>query len=230
MENTPLKRADPEEEAAFFNDDGEAVEKDEGSSEKPEKPGKDEGDGAPCERCSSLFYAELDKSMKATSKAYFSWVSRILSRAPFEHAKPWWRKGLNLDVGNCGPAMGGSKGTAIDASLGFTAPKDEEGKDYAPDLSGMDIDLEHEAKECLHWIELNSTALRKILKKWDKANHSTVGRKTLRRYWTDSQFQMLFSPLILELRCPRSHPPRRSPPRRCARCRVQCPTVASDRS
>ena len=32
------------------------------------------------------------------------------------------------------------------------------------DLSGMDIDLEHEAKECLHWIELNSTALRKILK------------------------------------------------------------------
>ena len=64
-----MKRADPEEEAAFFNDDGEAVEKDEGSSEKPEKPGKDEGDGAPCERCSSLFYAELDKSMKATSKA-----------------------------------------------------------------------------------------------------------------------------------------------------------------
>lgn len=201
MENTPLKRADPEEEAAFFNDDGEAVEKDEGSSEKPTDEGKgSSGDGAPCERCSSLFYAELDKSMKATSKAYFSWVSRILSRAPFEHAKPWWRKGLNLDVGNCGPAMGGSKGTAIDASLGFTAPKDEEGRDYAPDLSGMDIDLEHEAKECLHWIELNSTALRKILKKWDKANHSTVGRKTLRRYWTDSQFQMLFSPLILELR------------------------------
>ena len=65
-----MKRADPEEEAAFFNDDGEAVEKDEGSSEKPTDEGKgSSGDGAPCERCSSLFYAELDKSMKATSKA-----------------------------------------------------------------------------------------------------------------------------------------------------------------
>ena len=40
MENTPLKRADPEEEAAFFNDDGEAVEKDEGSSEKPGEAGE----------------------------------------------------------------------------------------------------------------------------------------------------------------------------------------------
>ena len=40
MENTPLKRADPEEEAAFFNDDGEAVEKDEGSSEKPAEDGE----------------------------------------------------------------------------------------------------------------------------------------------------------------------------------------------
>ena len=50
MENTPLKRADPEEEAAFFNDDGEAVEKDEGSSEKPADEGKGaSGDGAPCE-------------------------------------------------------------------------------------------------------------------------------------------------------------------------------------
>jgi hypothetical protein len=34
-----------------------------------------------------------------------------------------------------------------------------------------------EARECLHWIEINNTALRKILKKWDKTNHSTkVGR------------------------------------------------------
>ena len=138
--------------------------------------------------------------MKATSKAYFSWVSRILSRAPFEHSKPWWRKGLNLDAVNCGPGMSSSKGQKINASLGFTAPRDEEGKDYALDLSGVDIDLKQEAKECLHWIELNSTALRKILKKWDKVNHSTKGRQTLRRYWTDSQYQMLFSPLILELR------------------------------
>ena len=123
-----------------------------------------------------------------------------MSRAPFEHGKPWWRKGLNLDAVNCGPGMYGSKGQKVNASLGFNEPRDEDGKDYAPDLSGVDIDLEHEAKECLHWIELNSTALRKILKKWDKANHSTKGRQTLRRYWTDSQYQMLFSPLILELR------------------------------
>ena len=200
-ENTPLKRADPEEEAAFFSDDGDAAtENAVGEKSAAQDNGTPQKDDAPCERCSQLFYAELDKSMKATSKAYFSWVSRILSRAPFEHSKSWWRKALNLDAVNCGPGMSSSKGQKINASLGFTAPRDEEGKDYALDLSGVDIDLEHEAKECIHWIELNSTALRKILKKWDKANHSTKGRQTLRRYWTDSQYQMLFSPLILELR------------------------------
>ena len=183
------------------SDDGDAAtENAVGEKSAAQDNGAPQKDGASCERCSQLFYAELDKSMKATSKAYFSWVSRILSRAPFEHSKPWWRKGLNLDAVNCGPGMYSSKGQKINASLGFTAPRDEEGKDYALDLSGVDIDLEHEAKECIHWIELNSTALRKILKKWDKANHSTKGRQTLRRYWTDSQYQMLFSPLILELR------------------------------
>ena len=199
-ENTPLKRADPEEEAAFFSDDGDAAtENAVGEKSAAQDNGTPQKDDAPCERCSQLFYAELDKSMKATSKAYFSWVSRILSRAPFEHSKSWWRKALNLDAVNCGPGMSSSKGQKINASLGFTAPRDEEGKDYALDLSGVDIDLKQEAKECLHWIELNSTALRKILKKWDKVNHSTKGRQTLRRYWTDSQYQMLFSPLIMEL-------------------------------
>jgi hypothetical protein len=83
-ENTPLKRADPEEEAAFFSDDSDAAtENAVGEKSAAQDNGAPQKDGASCERCSQLFYAELDKSMRATSKAYFSWVSRILSRAPF---------------------------------------------------------------------------------------------------------------------------------------------------
>ena len=37
-------------------------------------------------------------------------------------------------------------------------------------------------------------------KKWDKTNHSSKGREQLRKYWNDHQYQMLYSPLILELR------------------------------
>ena len=77
-ENTPLKRADPEEEAAFFSDDGDAAtENAVGEKSAAHDNGTPQKDDAPCECCSQLFYAELDKSMKATSKAYFSWVSRI---------------------------------------------------------------------------------------------------------------------------------------------------------
>ena len=86
------------------------------------------------------------------------------------------------------------------AGANLAGEHDRDARDAAPDLSGADIDIQTEAKECLHWIELNSTALRKILKKWDKTNHSTKGRKTLRKYWSDSKYQMLYSPLILELR------------------------------
>ena len=89
--------------------------------------------------------------------------------------------------------MYSSKGQKINASLGFTAPRDEEEKITPRPLRGGHRSGTR-GEGCIHWIELNSTALRKILKKWDKANHSTKGRQTLRRYWTDSQYQMLFSP------------------------------------
>ena len=65
-----------------FSDDGDAAtENAVGEKSAAQDNGAPQKDGASCERCSQLFYAELDKSMKATSKAYFSWVSRILSRA-----------------------------------------------------------------------------------------------------------------------------------------------------
>ena len=155
-------------------------------------------------RCSQLFYvASPDKSMKATSEAYFSWVSRILPRAPFEHSKPSRRKALNPDAVNCAPEMSGSKGQKVNASLGFTAPRDEEGKDYAPDLSGVDSQPGTRGPEGVPptGSSSNPTALRKILRKsWDKANHSTKGRQTRRGYRTDSQYRTLFySPLIQEL-------------------------------
>lgn len=196
------------------------------SGEKVRNETQSGGDGAntsaeqePCEKCTELFYAELDKSMKATAKAYFGWVSRILSSAPLEHQKPWWQKALM-----CGDGGGGGGGklrgqsprtSSCPGGMSFSSSKAyiskafgvaseklgaEPGHDYAPDLSGAEIDIQTEAKECLHWIELNSTALRKILKKWDKTNHSTKGRNTLRKYWSDSKYQMLYSPLILELR------------------------------
>lgn len=175
----------------------------------------------PCEKCTELFYAELDKSMKATAKAYFGWVSRILSSAPLVHQKHWWQKSLACTPGEGGGRGGsgggsGAAGGGGGSTRGGCPPSTSSflkafgaagaklarngDRDAAPDLSGVGIDVHTEAKECLHWIELNSTALRKILKKWDKTNHSTKGRKTLRKYWSDSQYQMLYSPLILELR------------------------------
>ena len=161
--------------------------------EKDDK--KADGNKEPCEKCTALFYAELDKGMKATAKAYFGWVSRILSSAPLQHATPWWQKALSCRV-SCRGGTGASDNRAWMNAMGSQT----NAKGDAPDLSDAHLDIQTEARECLHWIELNGTALRKILKKWDKTNHSTKGRKTLRKYWSDSQYQMLYSPLILELR------------------------------
>ena len=59
---------------------------------------------------------------------------------------------------------------------------------------GIHVDVQTDARECLRWIEVNNTALRKILKKWDKTNHSTMGRAQLRKYWSDSKYQVGLSP------------------------------------
>ena len=213
-EDVPARRGTPcpIEEAAYFSDqedeDATSAPGDSSGGKTPSNASKskDNAHPEPCEKCTKLFYAELDKYMKDTAKAYFGWVSRILSAAPLEDDRSWWQKALGAA---CAPGGGGGcrgVGSAVRSLGAFTKAFGAAGSamaaenDFAPDLSSVDIDLQTEAKECLHWIELNSTALRKILKKWDKTNHSDKGRQTLRKYWSDSKYQMLYSPLILELR------------------------------
>ena len=94
------------------DDDGDGDGGDDDGEKKKESSGGGGGggDGAeaePCEKCTELFYAELDKSMKATAKAYFGWVNRILSSAPLVHEKPWWQKALMCRDGGGGRGGGG---------------------------------------------------------------------------------------------------------------------------
>lgn len=210
------KDACPVEEAAYFSEN-EDDQRDNAGTKSREGASTSATEGAsgstsspwpePCEKCTALFYRELDKSMKATSRAYFRWVSKILSSAPLAQHKPWWRKALG---GGCADSGGGNARVVADLFCGAGTSSSAGSKGKSPDgadeeegdvnFGGLDLDLETEARECLHWIELNSTALRKILKKWDKTNHSSKGREQLRKYWSDSKYQMLYSPLILELR------------------------------
>lgn len=192
----PVKARNAADEAAYFSDH------DDEDGAKPEDAAR--GDGKqwpePCAKCTKLFYRELDSSMRKTSRAYFAWVSRILSAAPLEESKPWWRKAMDKATMSC--AAGASSGGKVIADIfggdGVSASSSRGGDGFSvPDAQ---MDLHTEARECLHWIELNCTALRKILKKWDKTNHSSKGREQLRKYWNDNQYQMLYSPLILELR------------------------------
>ena len=168
-------------------------------SDENESDGESDGneDGA-CERCAAAFYAELEREMTAASKAYFGWTLKILTRAPLggaiEDQKS--RKSLRSWPKACGVA----------ASRGLPTPSLRLGRRFveasqdAPDLRGLHIDARTEARECLRWAELNATALRKILKKWDKTNASGRGRRALAAYWKRSEYQMLHSPVTMELR------------------------------
>ena len=168
-------------------------------SDENESDGESDGneDGA-CERCAAAFYAELEREMTAASKAYFGWTLKILTRAPLggaiEDKKS--RKSLRSWPKACGVA----------ASRGLPTPSLRLGRRFveasqdAPDLRGLHIDARTEARECLRWAELNATALRKILKKWDKTNASGRGRRALAAYWKRSEYQMLHSPVTMELR------------------------------
>ena len=184
-----------ERETSETNDDGN---QNENENENESEADSEENDDGACERCASAFYAELEREMAAASKAYFGWTLKILTRAPLggaiEDQKS--RKSLRSWPKACGVA----------ASRGLPTPSLRLGRRFveasqdAPDLRGLHIDARTEARECLRWAELNATALRKILKKWDKTNASARGRKALAAYWKRSEYQMLHSPVTMELR------------------------------
>jgi len=144
--------------------------------------------------------------MAAASKAYFGWTLKILTRAPLGGKSPKsgvYKKSLSGSIlvravsrGPCAPPLSRRElTTSVRLGTRFV-----EASQDAPDLRGLHIDATTEARECLRWAELNATALRKILKKWDKTNLSSRGRKALAAYWKKSEYQMLHSPVTMELR------------------------------
>jgi hypothetical protein len=145
--------------------------------------------------------------MAAASKAYFGWTLKILTRAPLGGKSPKsgvYKKSLSGSILNrarfrgfpCAPPLSRRElTTSVRLGTRFV-----EASQDAPDLRGLHIDATTEARECLRWAELNATALRKILKKWDKTNVSSRGRKALAAYWKKSEYQMLHSPVTMELR------------------------------
>ena len=69
-----------------------------------------------CEICATAFFRELDRSMKATARAYFAWVSRILASAPLHQHKhtssrSWLRRALS-----CSPSAEGGAGMMMSRS------------------------------------------------------------------------------------------------------------------
>ena len=173
------------------------IRRNESDENENESDGESDGneDGA-CERCAAAFYAELEREMTAASKAYFGWTLKILTRAPLggadEDKKSFWPKA-------CGVAWG-TRGLPTPSLRVRLGRRFVEASQDAPDLRGLHIDARTEARECLRWAELNATALRKILKKWDKTNASGRGRRALAAYWKRSEYQMLHSPVTMELR------------------------------
>ena len=129
------KDACPVEEAAYFSEheddegegagtksrEGASTSATEGASGSTSSPWPE-----PCEKCTALFYRELDKSMKATSRAYFRWVSKILSSAPLAQHKPWWRKALG---GGARIAAAGTRASSLtySAAPGHHLPRDPRG-------------------------------------------------------------------------------------------------------
>ena len=172
-------------------DDDRRDESDEDENESDDGESDGNEDGA-CERCAAAFYAELEREMTAASKAYFGWTLKILTRAPLGGADKSKKKA-------CGVAWG-ARGLPTPSLRVRLGRRFVEASQDAPDLRGLHIDARTEARECLRWAELNATALRKILKKWDKTNASGRGRRALAAYWKRSEYQMLHSPVTMELR------------------------------
>ena len=153
-----------------------------------------------CQKCAAAFYAELEREMTAASKAYFGWTLRILTRAPLAMAKSGKETRPKSIVPQCASRWPSTKSFRRDQPMIRLGKRFADSRKHAPDLKGVDIDPQTEARECLRWVDLNATALRKILKKWDKTNESNRGRKALTSYWKKSQYQMLHSPVTLELK------------------------------
>jgi hypothetical protein len=197
-----------ERETAETNDDGNENENEnQNQNENESEADSEENDDGACERCASAFYAELEREMAAASKAYFGWTLKILTRAPLggkSHKSGVYKKSISGSILNrarfrgfpCAPPLSRRElTTSVRLGTRFV-----EASQDAPDLRGLHIDATTEARECLRWAELNATALRKILKKWDKTNVSSRGRKALAAYWKKSEYQMLHSPVTMELR------------------------------
>ena len=193
-----------ERETSETNDD-ENQNQNQNQNENESDADSEDDDGA-CERCASAFYAELEREMTAASKAYFGWTLKILTRAPLGGKSPKsgvYKKSLSGSIlagarfrgFPCAPPLSRRDQPSVRLGTRFV-----EASQDAPDLRGLHIDATTEARECLRWAELNATALRKILKKWDKTNASARGRKALAAYWKKSEYQMLHSPVTMELR------------------------------
>ena len=188
---------------------------DERESDADSDENENENEDGACERCAAAFYAELEREMTAASKAYFGWTLKILTRAPLGGKSPAKNGAYGKSRAGAGKSFSFLSGARDSLVSGMhCAPKmsrrDQpsvrlgrrfvEASQDAPDLRGLHIDATTEARECLRWAELNATALRKILKKWDKTNASARGRKALAAYWKRSEYQMLHSPVTMELR------------------------------
>lgn len=153
-----------------------------------------------CEKCASEFYAELEREMTAASKAYFGWTLRILTRAPLGIGNADGKSKNTSIVPSCASGWPSASSFRRDQPVTRLGKRFVSSSKHAPNLKGVDIDPRTEARECLRWVDLNATALRKILKKWDKTNESLRGREALAKYWKKSEYQMLHSPVTLELR------------------------------
>ena len=108
----------------------------------------------PCSECTKLFYRELDSSMRKTSRAYFAWVSRILSAAPLEEGKPGGggRRSTRRPC-RARRARAAERIADIFGGDGVSTLSPRGGDGFTvPDVQ---MDLHTEARECLHWIELN---------------------------------------------------------------------------
>ena len=177
----------------------EAAEKNESDADE-----SDENEDGACERCAAAFYAELERQMTAAAKAYFGWTLKILTRAPLggdkRESAPTEESGARLFRDALRAGFRCSPASRRDQPSVRLGRRFVEASQDAPDLRGLHIDATTEARECLRWAELNTTALRKILKKWDKTNASARGAKALAAYWKRSEYQMLHSPVTMELR------------------------------
>ena len=113
--STPASADDPPPKNEM--DDADEMDDDDDDDDDDDSPDKDAA--APmhyCEICATAFFRELDRSMKATARAYFAWVSRILASAPLHQHKhtssrSWLRRALS-----CSPSAEGGAGMMMSRS------------------------------------------------------------------------------------------------------------------